>query len=86
MTIDWFSVSLVVCACLLGFDLMVISVNYSFALPDSSEQVTISKDLESNPVDQDIHTEKNRADKKVDGKNRWKTMIQNASLYKQNSI
>jgi hypothetical protein len=23
---------------------------------------------------------------KVDGKNRWKTMIQNASLYKENSI
>jgi len=33
---------------------MVISVNYSFALPDSSEQVTISKDLESNTVDQYI--------------------------------
>lgn len=54
MTIDRFSVSRVVYACLFGFALMVISVNYSFALSDSSEQVTLSKDLESNPVAQDI--------------------------------
>lgn len=54
MTIDRFSVSRVVCACLFGFALTVISVNYSFALSDSSEQVTLSKDLESNPVAQDI--------------------------------
>lgn len=54
MTIDRFSVSRVVCACLFGFALMVISVNYSFALSDSSEQITLSKDLENNPVAQDI--------------------------------
>lgn len=53
--IDQFSVSRAVYACLLGFALMVISVNYSFAQSsDSSEQVTLSGDLANNPIAQDI--------------------------------
>ncbi|MEX2192044.1 MAG: hypothetical protein WD717_01490 [Nitrosarchaeum sp.] len=40
--------------CLLGFALMMISVNYSFAQSETSEQVTLSDDLANNPVAQDI--------------------------------
>lgn len=54
MTIDRFSVSSVVYACIFGFVLMIISVNYSFAQSETSEQVTLSGDLAENPVAQDI--------------------------------
>ena len=40
--------------CLLGFALIMISVNYSFAQSETSEQVTLSDDLANNPVAQDI--------------------------------
>ena len=63
MTTDQFFVNSIIYACLFG--LMVISVNYSFAQSETSEQVTLSGDLANNPVAQDI-LKKNRADKKVD--------------------
>ncbi|MBI4130997.1 MAG: hypothetical protein HY476_00715, partial [Nitrosarchaeum sp.] len=42
----------IIYACLFG--LIVISVNYSFAQSETSEQVTLSGDLANNPVAQDI--------------------------------
>jgi len=49
---DQFFVNSIIYACLFG--LMVISVNYSFAQSETSEQVTLSGDLANNPVAQDI--------------------------------
>ncbi|MFB5622759.1 MAG: hypothetical protein ACE5RH_02075, partial [Nitrosarchaeum sp.] len=47
--------SRIIYACFLGFILMFVSTNYSFAQSlDSSEQVTLSGDLANNPVAQDI--------------------------------
>lgn len=54
MTVDRFFVSKIAYACLLGFALMVISVNHSFAQSETSEQVTLSDNLANNPVAQDI--------------------------------
>lgn len=50
--VDQFFVNSIIYACLFG--LMVISVNYSFAQSETSEQVTLSGDLANNPVAQDI--------------------------------
>ena len=52
MMADQFFVNSIIYACLFG--LMVISVNYSFAQSETSEQVTLSGDLANNPVAQDI--------------------------------
>ena len=52
MMTDQFFVNSIVYACLFG--LMMISVNYSFAQSETSEQVTLSDDLANNPVAQDI--------------------------------
>ncbi len=52
MTAEQFFVNSIIYACLFG--LMVISVNYSFAQSETSEQVTLSGDLANNPVAQDI--------------------------------
>ena len=52
MMVDQFFVNSIIYACLFG--LMVISVNYSFAQSETSEQVTLSGDLVNNPVAQDI--------------------------------
>ena len=52
MTADQFYVNSKIYACLFG--LMVISLNYSFAQSETSEQVTLSGDLANNPVAQDI--------------------------------
>jgi len=52
MMVDQFFVNSIIYACLFG--LMVISVNYSFAQSETSEQVTLSDDLANNPVAQDI--------------------------------
>jgi hypothetical protein len=52
MMVDQFFVNSIIYACLFG--LMVISVNYSFAQSETSEQVTLSGDLANNPVAQDI--------------------------------
>jgi len=49
---DQFFVNSIIYACLFG--LMAISVNYSFAQSETSEQVTLSGDLANNPVAQDI--------------------------------
>lgn len=49
---DQFFVNSIIYACLFG--LMIISVNYSFAQSETSEQVTLSGDLANNPVAQDI--------------------------------
>jgi len=54
MTLDRFYMNKLVYACLFGFALMVISVNYSFAQTETSEQSTLSGDLANNPVAQDI--------------------------------
>ena len=50
--VEQFFVNSIIYACLFG--LMVISVNYSFAQSETSEQVTLSGDLANNPVAQDI--------------------------------
>ncbi len=52
MMADQFFVNSIIYACLFG--LMIISVNYSFAQSETSEQVTLSGDLANNPVAQDI--------------------------------
>jgi len=52
MMVEQFFVNSIIYACLFG--LMVISVNYSFAQSETSEQVTLSGDLANNPVAQDI--------------------------------
>ena len=52
MIADQFFVNSIIYACLFG--LMVISVNYSFAQSETSEQVTLSGNLANNPVAQDI--------------------------------
>lgn len=52
MIAEQFFVNSIIYACLFG--LMVISVNYSFAQSETSEQVTLSGDLANNPVAQDI--------------------------------
>jgi len=50
--VEQFFVNSIIYACLFG--LMIISVNYSFAQSETSEQVTLSGDLANNPVAQDI--------------------------------
>ena len=50
--------------CLLGFALMMISVNYSFAQSETSVQVTLSDDLANNPAAQDIF-------KKIEQTKKW---------------
>jgi len=52
MIAEQFFVNSIIYACIFG--LMVISVNYSFAQSETSEQVTLSGDLANNPVAQDI--------------------------------
>ena len=52
MIAEQFFVNSIIYACIFG--LMVISVNYSFAQSETSEQVTLSDDLANNPIAQDI--------------------------------
>lgn len=59
---EQFFVNSIIYACLFG--LMVISVNYSFAQSETSEQITLSGDLVNNPVAQDIL-------KKIDQTKKW---------------